>query len=50
MNEPPRPLAVAHVTGESGFSGGEVQLFLLIQGLSDRGHRNALVCPPGSRS
>jgi len=45
-----RPLHIAHVTGESGFSGGEVQLFLLIEGLARRGHRNTLVCPPDSRS
>jgi glycosyltransferase involved in cell wall biosynthesis len=45
-----RPLRIAHVTGESGFSGGEVQLFLLVEGLRKRGHRNLLVCPPGSRS
>lgn len=50
MPESRRPLCIAHVTGESGFSGGEVQLFLLIEGLTRRGHRNALLCPPGSRS
>ena len=43
-------LTIAHVTGETGFSGGEVQLFLLIEGLARRGHRNVLVCPPASRS
>ena len=42
------PLSVAHVTGESGFSGGEVQLFLLLEGLRARGFRSLLVCPPGS--
>jgi glycosyltransferase involved in cell wall biosynthesis len=41
-------LRVAHVTGESGFSGGEVQVFLLMEGLRARGHANLLVCPPGS--
>lgn len=45
-----RPLAIAHVTAEQGFSGGEVQVFLLIEGLAERGHRQCLVCPPGSRS
>ncbi|HKA13973.1 MAG TPA: glycosyltransferase [Myxococcota bacterium] len=42
------PLRVAHVTGERGFSGGEVQLILLMNGLRARGHANLLVCPPGS--
>jgi glycosyltransferase involved in cell wall biosynthesis len=45
-----RPLTIAHVTGESGFSGGEVQLFLLLEGLRARGDRSVLVCPPGSRA
>ena len=43
-------LTIAHVTGESGFSGGEVQLFLLLEGLRARGDRALLVCPPGSRA
>lgn len=43
-------LSIAHVTGETGFSGGEVQLFLLMEGLRARGHRCALVCPPEGRS
>jgi glycosyltransferase involved in cell wall biosynthesis len=42
------PLHIAHVTGERGFSGGEVQLFLLLEGLRARGHASLLVCPPGS--
>jgi glycosyltransferase involved in cell wall biosynthesis len=46
----PSRLTIAHVTGETGFSGGEIQLFLLIGGLARRGHLNVLVCPPGSRS
>jgi glycosyltransferase involved in cell wall biosynthesis len=41
-------LRVAHVTGESGFSGGEVQVFLLMEGLRSRGHANLLICPPDS--
>jgi glycosyltransferase involved in cell wall biosynthesis len=45
-----RPLTIVHVTGESGFSGGEVQLFLLLEGLRARGDRCVLVCPPGSRA
>jgi glycosyltransferase involved in cell wall biosynthesis len=43
-------MRIAHVTGETGFSGGEVQVFLLIEGLAQRGHANVLVCPPGSAS
>jgi glycosyltransferase involved in cell wall biosynthesis len=39
------PLTLAHVTGESGFSGGEVQLFLLMEGLRRLGHRNVLIGP-----
>ncbi len=41
-------LRIAHVDAERGFSGGEVQVFLLMDGLVQRGHRNLLVCPPGS--
>lgn len=43
------PLTVVHVDAERGFSGGEVQVFLLVEGLRRRGHRSVLVCPPGSR-
>ncbi len=43
-------LSIAHVDAESGFSGGEVQVFLLMEGLRARGHRNVLFAPPGSRS
>jgi glycosyltransferase involved in cell wall biosynthesis len=43
-------LRIAHVTGESGFSGGEVQAFLLMEGLRARGHENLLICPPDSES
>src|SRR5262245_60061974 len=43
-------LSIAHVDAEAGFSGGEVQVFLLMEGLRRRGHRNVLVAPPGSRS
>jgi len=42
------PLHIEHITGERGFSGGEVQVFLLMEGLRARGHANLLVCPPGS--
>ncbi len=41
---------IAHVDGETGFSGGQVQVFLLLEGLRERGFRNLLCCPPGSRS
>jgi glycosyltransferase involved in cell wall biosynthesis len=47
---PGAPLTIAHVTGERGFSGGEVQVFLLIEGLRKLGHRNVLLCPESSRS
>lgn len=45
-----RPLSIAHVDAESGFSGGEVQVFLLMEGLRARGHRNVLCAPPASGS
>jgi glycosyltransferase involved in cell wall biosynthesis len=41
-------LRVAHVTGERAYSGGEVQMFLLMEGLRARGHDSWLVCPPGT--
>jgi glycosyltransferase involved in cell wall biosynthesis len=40
---------IAHVDTERGFSGGEVQVFLLIEGLRRQGWRNVLFSPPGSR-
>lgn len=45
-----RPIDLVHVTAERGFSGGEAQVFLLMEGLRKRGHGNLLLCPPGSRS
>lgn len=45
-----KPLTIAHVTGEIDFSGGEVQVFLLLEGLRKRGHQSSLLCPPESRS
>jgi glycosyltransferase involved in cell wall biosynthesis len=39
---------VLHVESERGFSGGEAQVLLLVDGLAARGWRNVLVCPPGS--
>lgn len=44
------PLTLVHVDAERTFSGGEVQVFLLIEGLRARGHRCVLVAPPGSRA
>ncbi len=39
-----------HVNTERGFSGGEVQVFLLLEGLRARGVPQLLVVPPGSES
>jgi glycosyltransferase involved in cell wall biosynthesis len=47
---PAGTLSIAHIDAEKGFSGGEVQVFLLAEGLRARGHRNLLIVPPGSRS
>lgn len=44
------PLTLAHVDAEMGFSGGEVQVFLLLEGLRAHGHRCVLVAPPASRA
>jgi len=44
-----RRLTIAHVTGEMGFSGGEVQVFLLMEGLRKL-HNNVLICPRESAS
>ncbi|MGD9763002.1 MAG: glycosyltransferase family 4 protein [Candidatus Binatia bacterium] len=41
-------LSLVHVDAERGYSGGEVQVLLLIAELSRRGHRNVLICPPAS--
>ncbi|MFN0242954.1 MAG: glycosyltransferase [Planctomycetota bacterium] len=43
------PLTVVHVDAEMGYSGGEVQVFLLVEGLRRNGHRCILVCRPESR-
>ena len=48
-NHPQRRWRIAHVNSESQFSGGEQQLFLLMQGLRERGHHNVLFCRPGSQ-
>ena len=50
LHRPGKPLTIAHVTGETAFSGGEVQVFLLMDGLRRHHHRNILVCPRGSAS
>jgi glycosyltransferase involved in cell wall biosynthesis len=39
-----------HVNTERGFSGGEVQVFLLLEGLRAAGQEVMLVAPPGSAS
>lgn len=41
---------VVHVDSERGFSGGEVQVFLLMEGLRARGVPQLLVAPPDSAS
>jgi glycosyltransferase involved in cell wall biosynthesis len=43
-----RRLRIVHIDAERGFSGGEVQVFLLIDALARRGHENLLICPPAS--
>lgn len=44
-----KALFIVHVDAESGVSGGEVQVFLLMEGLRAQGHRSLLLCPPRSR-
>jgi len=41
---------IVHVDSETGFSGGEVQVFLLMESLAKSGFENVLVCPAGSRA
>jgi glycosyltransferase involved in cell wall biosynthesis len=50
VSSAPDRARVLHVDAERGFSGGEVQVFLLLEGLAQRGHAQALVCPPGSEA
>lgn len=42
------PLTIAHVDTEQLFSGGQVQVFLLMEGLRERGIGSILCCQPGS--
>ena len=44
----PTKLRICHVDAERGFSGGEVQVFLLMHGLKARGHHSSLIAPRGS--
>ena len=44
------PGPVVHVNTERGFSGGEVQVFLLMEGLRAQGVPQLLVAPQGSES
>ncbi len=44
------PMHIAHVNSEVGYSGGEHQVFLLIEELARLGVKNTLVAPPRSRS
>lgn len=41
---------IVHVDSETGFSGGEVQVFLLMESLAKQGFENVLACPSGSRA
>jgi glycosyltransferase involved in cell wall biosynthesis len=50
MTENTQRLCLAQVDSESGYSGGEVEVFLMIEGLRARAHRCVLFCPPGSRA
>lgn len=43
-------MRIAHVDAESGFSGGEKQVLLLMRGLSAAGVEGVLVSPPGSQA
>jgi len=39
-------MRIFHIDPEHSFSGGEVQVFLLMEGLRRLGHENVLVCSP----
>ena len=41
-------MKILHVEGGRNLYGGALQALYLMEGLADRGHRNALVCPAGS--
>lgn len=49
MHATTKRLMTVHVDTECGWSGGEEQVFILLEGLRERGHRSILACPPGSR-
>lgn len=42
------PLRIVHIDTEVGYSGGEAQVLLLLEGLRARGYEVALVCRPRS--
>ncbi|MCC7066533.1 MAG: glycosyltransferase family 4 protein [Planctomycetes bacterium] len=44
-----RPLRILHVLAETGYSGGESQLRLILEHLLAQGHENHLVLPRGAR-
>jgi glycosyltransferase involved in cell wall biosynthesis len=47
----PRALPrIAQIDSELGFSGGEVQVFLELAALRERGYSQVLIAPPGSQS
>ena len=50
MTAPRPPLRIVHVDPELGLSGGQVQVFLLLEGLRELGHQNLLITLPASRS
>lgn len=43
-----QPITSLHVNTARNWRGGERQTLLLLEGLRQRGHQTALVCPPGS--
>lgn len=48
MTDSRAALSIAQVNSEMGFSGGEVQMFLMMEGLRARGHRSLVICQPAS--
>lgn len=41
-------IGILHIDSEKSWRGGQQQAAYLLEGLHERGHRTALVCPPGS--